>query len=342
LLSSNRYQSPGSPVSSYHKLEQTNMNTLTDSTPPVHFGVDVAKAELVLDLLGHTRRFTNDPKGIASLLKSVSKSAAHPYIVCEATGGYERNLAKAALLQGVLISVVQPQRVREYANSQGQFAKSDPLDAALLTQFGAVNKKLKPLTAKDSGRQKIDELLRARSELIDARQRESNRAEHRSGTVLEQVHKKLDAVYKEQIRKLDKAIDAMVAGDENLSKADAMLREVSGVGPQTSRTLLAFLPELGRVGRGTIAALVGLAPFDKDSGKRTGKRYIRGGRSQIRKVLHMAAVSATRSNDVLKKFYAELRSNGKEFKVAIVATARKLLIYLNSLMAKFLQNPVAE
>ena len=329
------------PVSSYHKLEQTNMSTLTDSSDPVHFGVDVAKDELVLDLRGATRRFPNDAKGIASLLKAVAKSAIVPHIVCEATGGYERPLANSALSQEMRVSVVQPQRVRAFAKSFGQLAKSDPLDAGLLSRYGAAIRP-KSLIAKDSNRKQIDALLRARSELIDAQQRERNRAEHRVGALLKQMHQDLDIVYKAHIRKIDKAVEALVAADEPLCKIDRMLREVVGVGPQTSRALLAFLPELGLVGRRTIAALVGLAPYDKDSGKHKGKRFIQGGRSQIRKVLHMAAVSASRSNEVLKKFYETLITNGKEFKVAIVAVARKLLIYLNGIMAKFLKNPLAE
>ena len=317
------------------------MSTLTHTSNPVHFGVDVAKAELVLDLLGHTRRFTNDAKGIASLLKAVTKSATTPFIICEATGGYERALTQAALNKNILISVVPPHRVRSFARSQGKLAKSDPLDAALLTRFGAKNDDIIPLMAKDSRRQQMDELLRARSELIDTQQRERCRAEHRNNPLLEKMHKDLDATLKKHIARIDKAIEALVVSDQDLSKADAMLREVCGVGPQTSRTLLAFLPELGHVNRGSIATLVGLAPHDKDSGKKTGKRFIQGGRSQIRKVLHMAAVSSVRSNEVLKGFYEHLRAKGKEFKVAIVAVARKLLIYLNGLMANLLKKPVA-
>lgn len=133
-----------------------------------------------------------------------------------------------------------------------------------------------------------------------------------------------------------------MTGDPVLAGADAMLREVKGVGPQTSRTLLAFLPELGRVGRRAIAALVGVAPYDRDSGKTKGRRFIQGGRAHVRSVLHMAAVVAARHNPVLKAFYQRLREAGKPFKVAIVAVTRKLLLHLNPRMAVFLGNPLAD
>ena len=318
------------------------MNTLPETPAFVHFGVDVAKDELVLDCLGRIFRFPNDSKGVRDLLKKVTKSATTPWVVCEASGGYERLLSHTALELKIAISVVPPKRVRDFAKSRGQFAKSDPIDAAVITRFAAGNDKLKPLTAKDSIRNQLDALLRARAELLDLRQREKNRADHRVNlTLLTGMHKKLDAIFKAQIAALDKAIAALVASDEELAKADAMLREVKGVGPQTSRTLLAFMPELGRVNRRTIAALAGLAPFDNESGKKIGNRYIQGGRSRVRQVLHMAALVASRSNEVLKAAYQNLLDNGKKkFKVAIVAIARKLLVHLNSLMAKFLENPL--
>jgi transposase len=332
---------PASPLSSHHKPEQTNMNILPDTKPSVHLGVDVAKAELVLDCLGVIRTFSNDAKGIASLLKAISKATPTPHLVCEATGGYERALVGAAVVKAIRISVVQPQRVRAFAKSLGRLAKSDPLDAAMLSRYGT-HACPKPLEPKDSNRQKLDDLMRARAELIDSQQRELNRAEHHIGsTLLVGIHKDLAARYRKHIESIDATAALLIAADENLSKAAEVLREVVGVGPQTSRALLAFLPELGRIGRRSIAALVGVAPYDHDSGKMKGRRYIQGGRAQVRRVLHMAAVVAARRNPVLKAFYEHLREAGKPFKVAIVAVARKLIIHLNTRMAIFLKNPVA-
>lgn len=316
------------------------MKTLPHSQAVVHLGVDVAKAELVVDCAGAIRRFANDAKGIQALLKAISKLDGIPHLVCESTGGYERTLVAVALQKHIRISVLPPQRVRNYAKSLGRMAKSDPIDAAMISRF-AHSAQPKPMQSKGSKRAELDELLRARAELMDSLQREINRAEHHVNAAVLRVHKDLAARLSKHIASLDASIEKLIASDEELSKADHMLREVIGVGPQTSRTLLAFLPELGHIGRRSVAALVGVAPYDRDSGKLKGKRFIQGGRSQIRRVLHMAAVAAARYNPILKAFYQHLRAAGKPFKVAIVAVTRKLLIHLNTCMAKFLEKPIA-
>lgn len=310
------------------------MNTLPNLSLPVHLGVDVAKAELVVDLCGSIRSFLNDSKGIAALTKAVSKAAKLPHIVCEATGGYERPLVAAAVLAGIPISVIQPQRVRSFAKSLGRLAKSDPIDAAMLSRFGA-SAAPQPIEPKDHLRQQLDELVRTRTELIDSLQRELNRAAHHHLPFLARIQKDLIACYRKQIAAIEAQATKLVAASEELTKADSLLQSVSGVGPQTSRVLLALLPER------SIAALAGLAPYDRDSGKTKGKRFIQGGRSRVRRGLHMAALVAARRNSVLKPFYERLRAAGKPFKVAIVAVARKLLIHLNSLMEKFYQTPLA-
>lgn len=321
-------------------MNKTNMKTPTTPATPVYFGVDVAKAELVADCQGTIRRFENNPKGVALLLKAVSKATPVPHLVCEATAGYEQPLALAALSKGIRISIVPPQRVRSLAKSSGKFAKSDPIDARLLSHYGTVNTP-EPSKPKDPARQQLDHLMRARSELMESLQREMNRSEHHACPRVVKIFKSLAATYQKQIRALDTAIAKLVASDPGLSGADAVLRKVTGVGPQTSRSLLAFMPELGLVGRRSAAALAGLAPYDRDSGRVKGKRHIQGGRSQVRRSLHMAAVVASSHNPELKKFYDRLMQAGKPFKVAIVAVTRKLLVYLNSQMAKFLEIPVA-
>ncbi|WP_367871154.1 IS110 family transposase [Luteolibacter sp. Populi] len=313
---------------------------LPEQSPVVHLGVDVAKAELVADLQGKIRRFGNNPKGIATLLKAAARIPGTAHFVCEATAGYERPLATAAMALAIPVSIVQPLRVREFARSHGRHAKSDPLDAALLSRFGASVKPL-PLQPKSEVRQELDDVMRTRSELIDSMQRELNRAEHHTCKLVIRIHKNIAATFAKHIAALDARAAALVAGDKDLAEADALMQAVSGVGAQTSRTLLAFLPELGHVGRGTIAALVGVAPYDRDSGKFKGKRFIRGGRGQIRKVLYMAALVAIRRNAVLKVLYKRLRDAGKIAKVAIVAVMRHLLIHLNAIMAKSLENPLA-
>lgn len=316
------------------------MNTLPQSNPRVHLGVDVAKTELVVDLYGTTRRFQNKPKGIDALLAAIAKPDVQPHLVCEATGGYERPLVAACVSHSIPISVIQPQRVRHFAKAHGQRAKSDPIDAALLSRYGAQTQPI-ALTPKDETRQKLDELMRVRAQFIESKLREENQAEHDVLPEIIRSRKGVVHYYEKQIAKLDAAAAQLIAADDQLASIDALLRQVKGVGHQTSRALLAFLPELGRINRRAIASLVGLAPYNWDSGHMKGKRFIQGGRGQIRKVLHMAAVVASRFNPILKAFYERLMAAGKCFKVAIVAVSRKLLIHLNHLMANFLKKQVA-
>lgn len=323
-------------------MNETNMKNLPQTTPVVHLGVDVAKDELVADCHGTVHRFENNPKGIARLLKAITRTGMIAHLVCEATAGYERPLVDAAMAGDIRISVIPPQRVRSYAKSGGHLAKSDPLDALLLSRYGAAHAdKIKPLGPKDSTRRKIDDLMRARGELMDSLHRERNRKEHHQCPLVLRIFKNLEKQYAKRIKELDAAVARLIAEDSLLSQADAKLREVAGVGTQTSHALLAFMPELGCVGRRSAAALAGLAPYDNDSGKKQGKRFIQGGRIQVRRSLHMAALVATKHNPVLKKFYESLLKAGKPFKVAIVAVTRKLLIHLNTIMAKILENPVA-
>ncbi len=321
-------------------MNKTKMKTNPATAKPVYIGVDVAKAELVVDCQDMIRRFENNDKGIARLLKSVSKISSVAHLVCEATAGYEQDLALTALSKGIRISIIPAQRPRSLAKSAGKFAKSDPADARLLSKYGFVHEP-KPLMPKDRARLQLDALMRARGELMDSLQRELNRTEHHRCPVVMALFKELVATYRRQIKTIDTAIAKLVAEDAVLSGAEAILRKVAGVGPQTSRALLAFMPELGHIGRRSAAALAGLAPYDRDSGKMRGKRHIQGGRSQVRRSLHMAAVVASRHNSELKKFYDRLIEAGKPFKVAIVAVTRKLLVYLNAQMAKFLEKPVA-
>lgn len=329
-----------SGASSHYKPERTDPVNLPQQPAPVHLGVDVAKAELVADFQGKVRRFGNDARGIAALLEAASRIPGPAHLVCEATAGYERPLAAAAMAKAVPVSIVQPLRVREFARSHGRLAKSDPLDAVLLSRFGD-SVKPQPLQPKDEVRLELDDIMRTRSELLDSMRRELNRAEHHTCKLAVRIHKSLAAAYAKHIAALEARAAALIAGNRALAQADALLRAVSGVSHQTSRTLLAFLPELGHVGRGTVASLAGLAPHDRDSGTLKGKRFIQGGRAQVRKVLYMAAVVAMRHNTVLKVVYRRLRDAGKPFKVAIVALARHLLVHLNSIIAKSLGNPLA-
>jgi transposase len=315
------------------------MNT-TLPTSVVHIGIDVSKLLLQVDLCGSSLSLPNNALGTASLFKALAQLSSPVHLVCEATAGYEKLLASQALIHNIPISVVPPLRVRHFAKALGLHAKNDPIDAALLSRFGSQTLP-KALTPRDDIREELNELLRARLELIDSLLRESNRIEHHLHPLVLKKQKALLAHFERDIAFLEKTAASLIASDPLLAQADRILQSVDGVGPQTSRALLAFLPELGLLNRRSIASLVGLAPFDRDSGKLKGKRFICAGRKLLRSCLHMAAVSAARSNPVLRPLYTRLRASGKPFKVAIVAISRKLLLHLNSLMAHFLQNPLA-
>jgi transposase len=319
---------------------QTSMKTIHQSKPPVHLGVDVAKAELVCDLQGSIKCYPNTSAGISRFLGA---AAAIPsaHIVCESTAGYEKLLIRSALKAGIPASSMPPQRVREFARSLGIKAKNDPIDAAVISRFAA---QAKPVSATlpSASRSKLDALMRFRAELMESLHRGSCQHEHHDDPLVIKLARARIAGLEKDIAKIDQACAAVIAADPELSRADARLREITGIGVQSTRTLLAFLPELGTIGRRRIASLAGLAPFDKDSGETSGKRFIQAGRAGVRKTLHMAALSAARYNKVLQPVYQRLRQAGKPFKVAIVAITRKLLIHLNSVMADLLKIPLAE
>jgi transposase len=320
--------------------ERTDMNTIPAIPSPVHIGVDVAKAELVADLAGTIKRFANHPKGITALLRAATRCAPHVRLVCEATAGYEQALATASFKAGVPICIVPPQRPRHFAKALGLHAKSDPVDAALLSRFGNQTGPV-PARPKDSSRRELESLMRARGELIDALGRENSRREHHEHPLALKLAKDRIVRLEKDIALIDKAAAAVIAADPLLGNADVLLRQVTGVSHQSSRALLAFMPELGTLNRREIAALAGLAPFDRDSGNKQGKRYIQGGRARVRSTLHMAGLSAAQFNKVLAPVYRNLIKAGKPFKVAITAITRKLLVHLNSIMADFLKNQVA-
>ena len=320
------------------------MNTQNSTTlnPPVYLGVDVAKRELVLDLLNTIHRFENSSSGIRKLLAVIARHPACPaaLIVCEPSGGYEAQLVFACLDAARPVCMAQPLRVRRFAQSLGLSAKTDPIDARLLSRFGA-ERKPAVVVSIDEDRRHLVALLNRRDELLHTFACENNRAEHHTDALCRRQHRQLLKLLEKQITDINVAVEKLIASKSSLQSARTLLCQVQGVGPQTSATLLAQLPELGRIGREQISALAGLAPYNRDSGASCKKRFIQGGRSKIRRALYMAAITAARCNPALKPFYLRLRANGKAVKVALIAVARKLLIHLNSLLADFYKCPVA-
>jgi transposase len=315
--------------------KSSGLNPQKPSHDHLHMGLDVAKAELVLDSHDCIVRFKNAKSDIEKTLAALAKHPARKRIrlVVEPSGGYERTLINTALEAGFEVCLVQPTLVRRFAQSLGVRAKSDPIDARVLSRFGA-ERDPSPMRPREHTHQALAALCDRRADLIETLVREKNRSEHFQNVQVLKGWKKLIALLEEQIKTIEAAIDKLINSSQELTAARARLCAVAGVGAQTSALLLAHLPELGAMNRRQGASLAGLAPFNRDSGNKTGKRFTRGGRSKVRRALFLAALSGARFNPVLKGFYERLRQAGKPAKLALIAVARKLLIHLNAIQSK--------
>ena len=302
----------------------------------VYAGVDVSKKMLDVFLDGKSIRIPNEARSCHQLAKDM---AANPdlVVVVESTGGYERTLVAAMHEAGIPICVVQPARVRNFAEAQGQKAKNDRADAELLAEFGAAIKP-RPTPKPESVRETLRDLVDLRIQLIEDRIRMENRLEFTHDKSAKKIAEKLLRQIEEAIKITEAKIEDAKEQDAQLKRLSEVLETADGVGPATASALLAYVPELGKVSRQAIAALVGVAPFDQESGEWKGRRKIDGGRDGARRALYMATmVAAVRGRDtVLAKAYANMVARGKPKKVAIIACARKLLVYLNGLVKRTL------
>jgi transposase len=295
-------------------------------------GIDVCKDGLDVASRpdGLVSRHRNTPEGIAALVASL-KADPPELIVLEATGGLERPLAVALGEAQLPARVVQPGRVRHFARALGQHSKTDVLDAKVLAHYAeAVHPEARALP--DEATRALQALLDRRRQLLAIRVAEQSRLPQAATAAVRGTIEALVAYLAAQIEKLDGEITATLEAAPEWKLRDEILRSVPGVGPQTARTLLGSMPELGTLSRQQIAALAGLAPRARDSGSRRGVRTIFGGRAEVRTSLYMASLAATRYNPSLKAFYARLRGAGKAAKVALVAVARKLLTILNAMI----------
>lgn len=294
-------------------------------------GIDVSKGLLDVAVLpeGESWSATNDEEGITQVVKRL-KSLRPRLVVLEATGGMETALVGAAATARLPVVVVNPRQVRDFAKSVGALAKTDAIDARVLARFAeAVRPEVRPL--KDKEASQFSALIARRRQLVEMLTAEKNRV----GTAPEAIHPSIE----EHIEWLEQRLEDI---NGKLKKAikkspvwrakDQLLRTVPGVGSVFSATLVAGLPELGALNRKRIAALVGVAPFNRDSGKYRGRRCIWGGRGSVRAVLYMATLAATRFNPVIRAFYLRLCAAGKEKKVALTACMRKLLTILNAMV----------
>ena len=295
----------------------------------VYLGIDIAKSYLDAAVGSEERRFSNDTIGHRELIKWVKQVKAPVQVICESSGGYERALVQGLARARVKISLVQANRVRQFARAAGILAKTDRIDAELLCEFGKVMRP-QTVTAAKLEQEHLRELESQRRHLTHLLVMEQNRGARVSNAAVQRLNRSLTSQIKKQIDQLDLLIKEHIQRSQELSAKAEKLTAISGVGARTAALLLAQLPELGQLNRREVAALVGVAPFNRDSGKMRGKRAIYGGRRQVRHGVYMAALVAARHNPILRAFYQRLRAAGKPAKVALTATMRKLLIVLNS------------
>jgi transposase len=297
----------------------------------IFVGIDVSK--VWLDVAVHEQneefRVSNDSIGIADLVERLKKMGP-TLIVLEPTGGFEMLVVAEMTRAGLPVAVVNAKRVRDFARATGQLAKTDKLDAKVLAHFAsAIRPAVRTLRSEEE--EQLTALLTRRRQVVDMLTVEKNRLV----TVRAKMRSDIEAHVawlSASLKELDKEIEGFVKGSSVWKAKDALLQSVPGIGPVTSATMLGMLPELGILNRQEIAALVGVAPINKDSGRKQGRRRVYGGRADVRSVLYMAALAAKKFNPVLAKFYDRLLKQGKEKKVALTACMRKLLVILNSMM----------
>ncbi len=294
-------------------------------------GIDVSKAHLDVAVRpsGAAWRTTNDAGGITDLIAQVT--ALRPTcVVLEATGGLERTATAALVAAGLPVAVVNPRQVRDFAKATGRLAKTDALDAAVLAHFGeAVRPTVRPVP--DAHAQALAELITRRQQLVEMVSAEQHRRASLTGSRRARVERHL-AWLRQELTDLEAELDAAVQASPVWRVRDQLLQSVPGVGPVLARTLIADLPELGTLDRKRIAALVGIAPLNRDSGAFRGRRRVWGGRARVRTALYMGALVATRHNLVIRAFYHRLLAAGKPKKVALVACMHKLLTILTAML----------
>jgi transposase len=298
---------------------------------PIFVGIDVSKARLDVAVrpVGKREFVANDAAGIEILLQRL-RELEPALIVLEATGGVERAVTRALASAEFPVVVINPRQVRDFAKATGQLAKTDTIDAAVLARFGeAVRPALRPLP--DEVTWELRAVVTRRRQITEMIVAETNRLSGASKGVRKRINAHLRWLEAE-LKRADKDLDQSIRQSPIWRENEDLLRSVPGMGPVISRTLLAELPELGRLNRKQIAALVGVAPLNRDSGTLRGRRSIWGGRATVRAALYMGALVASRCNAMIQTFYRRLRNAGKAPKVALVACMRKLLTILNAMI----------
>lgn len=296
-----------------------------------YVGIDVSKDRLDVAVLGERqeRQVDNTSQGIAQLVEWMQELQPE-LIVVEATGGYQRAVVEALFHAGLAVALVNPVRVRQFARACGLLAKTDKLDAQVLAVFGQ-RMQPKPYAGKSEAEKHLSALLVRRRQLEEMLKAEQNRLRTISPSLRSSVER-IIAMLKEEKKRLDEQIQQFLQEQQAWQEQTQILGSAPGVGMVTTATLLAELPELGKMDRKKIAALVGVAPMNYDSGKKRGYRKTKGGRTEVRSVLYMSTLVATRYNPLIRNQYQQLLKRGKEKKVALTACMRKFLTILNAML----------
>lgn len=319
-------QSPGPRA----RICKEGSNTMEDKC---YVGIDVSST--VLDIAttasDDVLQFENSDKGIASLRDHL-RALSVQLVVLEASGGYEIDVTAVLSAAGLPVRVVNPRQVRDFARAIGKLAKTDSIDARILAQFARdLKPEVRPLTSKEQ--QYLQDLIDRRRQLTALHVMEANRLRQTKNKTIKQTIKDMKTLIEKQLRDITRQIEETIKNSPELRVKDEILRSAPGIGRAVSATLVIGVPELGRLNRRSIASLVGLAPFNRDSGFFRGKRTIWGGRAKVRAALYMAALVATKHNPTIKAFYTRLCNAGKPKKLALTACMRKLLTILNTMIA---------
>jgi len=295
-------------------------------------GIDVAKDRLDVHVRpgGEAFAVARDGEGVAALVERLKESGPQ-LIVLEATGGFEQVVAAGLAAAGLPVVVVNPRQIRDFARALGRLAKTDRIDAEVIALFAErVRPELRPLP--DDQARELDELVTRRRQVIEMMVAEGNRARRLTSRRLQKRIARHQAVLQKELTEIERELDDTIRKSPIWRETEDLLKSVPGIGNATARTLIAELPELGSLDRRKIAALVGLAPFNRDSGTLRGRRMIAGGRAPVRAALYMAALVASRRNPVIRAFYQRLLAAGKPKKLALTACMRKLLTILNAIV----------
>ena len=296
-------------------------------------GIDVSRSWLDVCVFGGAQevRVGNDATGICGLTRQLTEGEPER-VVLEATGGYEKALVRSLQSNGVPVVVVNPRQVRDFARATGRLAKTDRIDAQVLAQFASVLRP-EPRQMKNEAESELSALVRRRQQVTSLLTVEKNRKKLVTSPAVLSSLERTTRCIKQELGDLNRAIELLIKATPDLRRRSQLYQTVPGVGPRVASTLLAELPELGRLNRKQVASLVGVAPLNWDSGVFRGKRAVWGGRSHVRSSLYMSALVAAGHNPVLRSFYRRLVTSGKAKKLALVACMRKLLTILNTMAA---------